>query len=81
MFWKQISAGGWHSGALSVSGDIYLWGDKDVVCGNIESGDHIPKILKLKNNDLKFKRISCGYNHCLAISENGQIYQWGKSFR
>ena len=26
---------------------------------------------------IKFKEISCGYNHAMAIAENGDLYTWG----
>ena len=49
--------------------------------GQLGRGFKCDEILKPKKieflSDKNIITISCGYNHCLALSSNGQIYGWG----
>jgi tRNA A-37 threonylcarbamoyl transferase component Bud32 len=73
-----IKCGAYHSLALTQSGEVYAWGGnfkRQIGCGNnyIKS---MPTKLKALS-DIKIKMISCGYNHSMALSENGCVYSWG----
>ncbi|XP_015792359.1 ultraviolet-B receptor UVR8 [Tetranychus urticae] len=75
----QISAGGWHSLALSEFGDIYAWGWNESgqlgVGGNQDaSKSGLPTLIEI---DVNFTSISCGSRHSMGISEEGSLYAWG----
>jgi tRNA A-37 threonylcarbamoyl transferase component Bud32 len=75
-----IKCGSRHSLALTQSGEVYAWGSN--YWGQIGCGDNFDKSIptKLKAlNDIKIKMISCGYNHSMALTENGCVYSWGRN--
>ena len=63
---KQISAGATFSVGVDQDGKLYQWG---------KLSD------KLKNNmpddSQKYVQVSAGYNHALALTENGRVVTWG----
>jgi hypothetical protein len=73
-----IKCGANYSLALTQSGEVYAWGSN--YSGQIGCGDNdiksMPRKLKALN-DIKIKMISCGYNHSMALTENGCVYSWG----
>jgi RCC1 and BTB domain-containing protein len=74
----DIKCGANHSLALTQSGEVYAWGSN--LRGQIGCGDNYIKSMptKLKAlNDIKIKMISCGFNHSMALTENGCVYSWG----
>lgn len=63
--------------ALTTSGDLYSWGSGlmgELGLAYITRQDTPAQITKVT---CKFKAIAVGYEHCLAISESGDIYVWG----
>ena len=76
----DIAAGGYHSLALTESGEVYSWGyneNGELGLGNFES----PKTLlqKVTVSGVKFTDIKAGYNHSLALTDTGEIYLWGRN--
>jgi len=78
----DISCGVYHSLILTKNGDIYTCGLKNADQGGEEDET-------MKNSDLKprkivgirekIKAISCGSYFSLALSENGNVYSWGRN--
>lgn len=77
---KSIAAGGWHSMALSSTGDVYVWGwnesgqlgySKDTITMKA-----LPLPLEISDDD-HFIAISAGSRHSMALSENGILFGWG----
>lgn len=75
----EVCCGAYHSLALTNEGELFAWGYNRI--GQIGNGQN-------KNNEWapininpssagKFKMISCGYHHSMAISSNGIVYGWG----
>ena len=77
---KSIAAGGWHSLALSETGDVYVWGwNESSQLGfsrERETLKAIPTLLEISDDDA-FTTISAGSRHSMAISENGILFGWG----
>ncbi|XP_055912225.1 probable E3 ubiquitin-protein ligase HERC4 isoform X2 [Eupeodes corollae] len=78
---KQVSCGANHSLALDEWGHIYSWGLDDygqLGIGDSETRQTVPKILKhLVSKHLV--QIACGHNHCLALSNSGELFAWGSN--
>jgi alpha-tubulin suppressor-like RCC1 family protein len=74
----MISCGSDHSMALTESGRVFSWGNNEFgQSGHIYTNDVIkPSILPLCNEVL-IKKISCGRNHSLLLSRDGDIYWFG----
>ncbi|XP_024524390.1 ultraviolet-B receptor UVR8 isoform X2 [Selaginella moellendorffii] len=65
-----VAANGDHSAALSGSGQLYLWGK----AFDDQSGAYVPF---LASEELKFHRVSLGWNHGLGLTEDGEAISWG----
>ena len=88
-----VEAGGWHSLALSVYGDIYTWGwnhDGQLGIGP-KSCSHVsalgerevvaePSLVSVDGcDDLQFVSASCGSRHTAAVSADLRVWGWGWS--
>ncbi|XP_055897497.1 probable E3 ubiquitin-protein ligase HERC3 isoform X1 [Biomphalaria glabrata] len=82
---KTISAGGWHSAAISVFGDLYMWGwnesgqlglaslDKEETSSTIVTE---PKCIYF-SSDLNVVSVSCGSRHTVVLTGGGQVLASG----
>ncbi|CAG2176954.1 unnamed protein product, partial [Oppiella nova] len=77
---KAIAAGGWHSMALSTTGDVYVWGWNESGQLGYQRDTITMKALPLPldiSDDDSFVSISAGSRHSMAVSENGILFGWG----
>jgi alpha-tubulin suppressor-like RCC1 family protein len=76
-----VSFGNFYSPLLTSSGDIYGWGENKF--GQIENGsDSEYQLIPFKMNcsiTEKFKAISCGFFHSLALTEGGRVHSCGRN--
>ncbi|XP_055360815.1 alsin-like isoform X2 [Betta splendens] len=86
----RVAAGGFHCGALSEQGNVYMWGentagqcgltDKDTVT-NITVPEPCP--VSVVDNEVvppAFVRVTdlaCGREHSLALSSKNELWAWG----
>lgn len=85
--------GEYHSLALTQDGDIYTWGyggrkgmfnwmySQEI--GALGHGDKEPvfvpkKVQFFKENNIKVAQIASGIYHCMALTESGELYIWGR---
>jgi RCC1 and BTB domain-containing protein len=74
----SIACGGCHSLVLTDIGQVYGWGSNyygQLGLGNLIIEDR-PKRIDL-NSDQVIKSISCGWNHSLLLTTDGDIYGFG----
>ena len=75
-----ISAGSWHSTALSVDGTAWTWGYLDERSGRFGSTDsHNGTGPAPVNSNLKFTKVSSGSDYSLAIATDGTVLSWGRN--
>ncbi|GFY73481.1 RCC1 domain-containing protein 1 [Trichonephila inaurata madagascariensis] len=87
---KAISAGGWHSAAISSCGDLYMWGWNEsgqlgLPCNELQHDKRpleeieticcLPKIIELDNEIPK--EVGCGSRHTAVLTENNHLWTWG----
>ncbi|XP_064631584.1 RCC1 domain-containing protein 1-like [Lineus longissimus] len=85
---NQLSAGGWHSAAVSDGGDLYLWGWNE--SGQLgfpsKSVEHspgrddvsfLPTPTLLDIGEEEIKKVACGSRHTAALTEHNDVYTWG----
>ncbi|GMF12991.1 unnamed protein product [Phytophthora lilii] len=76
---NAICAGSTHNLALSVTGDVFSWGNG--VDGQLGHGtavsEWVPRQLAFFKN-LSVTAVSCGASHSMAISRTGIVYTWGR---
>ena len=74
---KYVSLGYNHSAAITLNGDLYLWGDN--YCGQIgnHSRRNANEPVKIMSN---VKEVSLGDRHSAAIKEDGRLYLWGDNY-
>ncbi|XP_043244131.1 RCC1 domain-containing protein 1-like [Amphibalanus amphitrite] len=76
----QVCAGGWHTAALSSSGDVYTWGWNE--SGQLGLGDTVnvaaePALVDALPSDVTVTQLACGSRHTLALLEDGSVMGWG----
>ena len=75
----EIAAGAYHSVALALSGHIYVWGrGKELGLGVfVDNGDKTtPQLVKALKR-FRIRHVSCGLNHTVAQTHDGNLYTWG----
>ena len=90
---KDCKLGEYHSIALSEDGDVYTWGyggkegyfswmfSQEV--GALGHGNRKPFFIPKKVDfftelETKVSQISAGLYHCVAVTEDGDLYTWGR---
>jgi alpha-tubulin suppressor-like RCC1 family protein len=80
----MISCGRKHSMALTESSHVYSWGGND--CGQLGIGNTVdsnkPKFVAVideNKSNVFIEKISCGSEHSLLLSSDGNIYAFGRN--
>ena len=78
---KKVSSGNWFSIAIDEEGNLWSWGQN--ARGQLGNGtetdrDQANSPAKIKEGT-KFKEISAGRTHSLALDEEGNIWSWGSN--
>lgn len=77
---KEISAGEDHTLAIDENGSLWAWGHNEYLkLGNEKITNSTIKIPTLIKDGKKFKEISAGGDHTLAIDENNNLFAWGSN--
>lgn len=82
--WSQIAAGGRHSAALTISGQLYIWGFNEGGAGSVipsfPAGSYDSPILVTASGISSWSRISAGSDYMLAIAApSAMLYSWGNN--
>lgn len=76
---RTVACGGSHSLALTAAGSLWVWGSNEkgqLGVGQEETEDqHEPFLLDCFS--LPVKRIACGADHCLVVTQHGNVLSWG----
>jgi alpha-tubulin suppressor-like RCC1 family protein len=79
---QKIGAGREFAMALDANGELFSWGAN--VYGQLGKGDTSPRSrptrIKKPEDVTRWKDVSVGLIHALAIDEAGQLYGWGWNF-
>lgn len=64
--------------ALTEWGQVYAWGSNDYgqLGQEFEGDSKVPRIVKALVTKTVVQ-IACGHNHCLALTNAGELYSWG----
>jgi alpha-tubulin suppressor-like RCC1 family protein len=74
--WKQVSAGGFHTVALTDDGinkELYVFGSNASAQLGINANASIPSVL----TGTTWKQITCGAFHTAAVKTDGTLWAWG----
>ncbi|XP_075036244.1 alsin [Mixophyes fleayi] len=80
-----VAAGSYHSGAVTDSGMVYMWGENTAGQCAIANHPSIPEPTPITITDqentpplwVRVIQLSCGEEHTLALSGNREIWAWG----
>jgi uncharacterized repeat protein (TIGR02543 family) len=78
----QMSAGIYHSGAVTQNGSVFTWGDGSFgqLGDNTTSQKSIPTDITSRftfTSEDMIQEIDFGFYHCSAVSINGSVFTWG----
>jgi len=80
---SKIACGDFHCLAVNEFGDVFAWGRGR--SGQLGDGSRRPmQKIPLRVAHLEHERIidvACGSSHCLAVTQEGDVYQWGPCHR
>ncbi|KAJ0050779.1 hypothetical protein NL108_005906, partial [Boleophthalmus pectinirostris] len=77
----NICCGRAHSLAVSEQGQVFAWGAGDggqLGLGTTETTVRIPRLVK-RLCDHRISQVTCGNQHCIALSRDGQLFTWGQN--
>lgn len=77
----HVACGQAHNVALNSQGQLFSWGAGSEGQLGHSSTAHsvpVPRLIK-KLNQQKVLQVSCGNQHCLALSDDGQLFTWGQN--
>lgn len=79
---KQVSAGGYHSLALTTDGQVYAWGTNGSGQLGNNSTTNSPAPVKVQiPAGVTIAQVSAGNDvHSLALASNGTLYAWGANY-
>lgn len=77
--WVQLSSGSGHVAGVDKNGNLYSWGNNSY--GELGTGDGrqrtTPTMITFPNK--RWKMVSCGNSHTIALTEDGEVYSWGRN--
>nr|GEV34951.1 ultraviolet-B receptor UVR8 isoform X1 [Tanacetum cinerariifolium] len=76
----KISAGYYHSSAITESGELYMWGKSS--SGQLGLGRKVAKVIPVPSkveflNGVPIKMAALGSDHSIAVTETGEVLSWG----
>ena len=78
--WAYVSAGRFHTVAITTSGELWAWGDNRSRQLGDSSITGVNALTPSRIGDrTDWKTVSAGDNHTLAITTGGHLYGWGSS--
>ncbi|XP_021683072.2 ultraviolet-B receptor UVR8 isoform X2 [Hevea brasiliensis] len=78
-FISQISGGWRHTMAVTSDGRLYGWGwNKFGQVGVGDNVDHCSPVQVKFPNEQKVIQIACGWRHTLAVTEQQNVFSWGR---
>ncbi|XP_053328215.1 alsin [Spea bombifrons] len=81
----NVAAGSFHSGAVTGSGMVYMWGENTAGQCAVTNCPSIPEPTAITITDqdttpprwVRIMQLSCGEEHTLALSNTREIWAWG----
>ncbi|XP_044503423.1 ultraviolet-B receptor UVR8 [Mangifera indica] len=76
----QISTGYYHSAAITVDGELYIWGKNSN--GQLGLGKNAAKVVPVPTkigclSGIFIKHVALGSEHSVAVTDGGEVLSWG----
>jgi alpha-tubulin suppressor-like RCC1 family protein len=76
--WKSVSAGAFHTAAITTNGELYAWGGTAHTYEYLGDGTRYGKETPVRiGTDSDWKTVSVGYDHTVALKTDGRLFIWG----
>lgn len=78
----HVQCGASHSLALTVNGYVYSWGkNSQGQCGHGNMEDILKPTIIKKLFDIKVDQLAAGWEHSIALTNEGRLYSWGSGYK
>lgn len=77
--WKCIAAGGRHSLAITEEGNLWVWGNNNLLALGLNDGSAYKAVPTMIDNATNWKMVAGGYDNTVAIKEDNTIWGWGEN--
>lgn len=77
---KKVAAGNFHSLAIDLEGNLWGWGKNGnrQVSSSTTNNSDVRTPIQIQNG-IKYKEITAGNTHSVAIDEEGNLWSWGSN--
>jgi alpha-tubulin suppressor-like RCC1 family protein len=75
--WKSVTMTVQSTFAMKTDGSIWSWGDNSYgwLGRGFQGGNYLD--IKQIGTSTSWKQLTCGFNFCLALQDDGSLYSWG----
>ncbi|KAG0587458.1 hypothetical protein KC19_2G165600 [Ceratodon purpureus] len=78
---EEIACGGYHTGAISRNGQLYMWGSNEYGCLGFgyrhQNAAKLPMLVEGVLASLRVTQVECGWKHTMALTVEGDVFAWG----
>lgn len=78
---EEIACGGYHTGAISRNGQLYMWGSNEYGCLGFgykhQNATSLPMLVEGALESLRVTQVQCGWKHTMALTVDGDVFAWG----
>ncbi|KAG6549771.1 hypothetical protein Mapa_008752 [Marchantia paleacea] len=78
---RQVACGGYHTGAVTRLGDLFMWGSNENGCLGFgykhTDSTSIPVKVDGALTMQNVVEVACGWKHSCALTDDGKLFAWG----
>lgn len=78
--WLKVKCGGYHTAALTVNGNLFVWGagwnGQLGLPKNVQK-QHVPRPISILEDGTVVSKVACGTSHTVVVTSDKKVFTWG----